>query len=166
MANVVPMRPTIFEAAHNISVAFAQADKARNKAHSMRVEIGLDLIDLKRRVDAGEARKAGEPQEFWVWIKLRVGRSLQDMRKCIALAKAEDPEAAAAQERADTRERVRKHREKQEEEQPRAYSTRPAEVVKFDPVERALDQIRGVLAALSEDERRQVITQLKEDYPW
>jgi hypothetical protein len=155
-AEVVPLRPSIFEAAANIAVAFAKVDTARNKAQSIRVEIGLELIELKRRVDAGEARKAGEPQEFWVWIKLRVNRSLQDMRKCIALAKAKDPEAAAAQEREDARGRMQKVRKE------RANSSRPAQVVKFDPLARIMDEIEN----LTDEDRTQLFVQLKEKYQW
>lgn len=155
MAEVVALRPSIAEAAHNVAIKFAKADTARDKARSLRVEIGLDLIDLQRRVADGEARKAGEPEEFWVWIKLRVNRSLQDMRKCIALAKADDPEAAAAQEREDTRERMQQHRQ-------RAHSARPAQVVNIDPVERAIDMVRS----LTEDERKRFLARLEEEYPW
>jgi hypothetical protein len=164
MVEVVPIRPSIFEAAHNIAIMFAKADTARDKARSIRIDIGFELIDLKRRIDAGEARKAGEPQEFWAWIKLRNDRSLRDMRKCMALARAEDPEAAAEKEREDTRKAVSKHRATKAEAE-RSYSKTPAQVVSFDPVERALDQIDQILKALNEDERTQVVTKIREKYP-
>ena len=160
MSQVVPLQPSVFEAAHNIAVMFAQADKARDKARGIRIDIGLELIDLKRRVDAGEARRAGEPEEFWVWIKLRNNRSLRDMRKCIALAKAENPEAASAKEREDARVRMKRIRTE------RANSSPPAQVVQFDPVERALDQFRSLIEGLSDDERKRFLVRAREMYSW
>jgi len=155
MAEIVALRPSVIEAAHNISIKFAKVDNAHSKARSLRVEIGFELIDLKRRVDAGEAAKVGEPEEFWAWIKMRVNRSVQDMRKCIALAKAKDPEAAAEQEREGTRERMKEYRQ-------RAHSARPAQVESFDRVERAQNLVRS----MSEDERERFFAWLREDFKW
>jgi|SoiMethySBSTD1v2_1073268.scaffolds.fasta_scaffold296421_3 hypothetical protein len=163
MAQVVPIRRHLTDVANGVASKFCKIDHANEKANSIRVDIGFDLIELQERVAAGEARERGEPEDFWVWIKLRVNRSLQDMRKCIALAKAEDPEAAAAQEREDNREYQQKSRARKSAS--RADSQRPAEVVSFDPVERALDQINQILKALNEDERKQVVTKIKERYP-
>ena len=157
MAEIVPLRPSVIEAAHNISIKFAKVDNAHSKARSLRVEIGFELIDLKRRVDAGEAAKVGEPEEFWAWIKMRVNRSVQDMRKCIALAKAKDPEAAAAQERDDNRGYQQKSRAQKAE---RADSQRPAQVESFDRVERAQNLVRS----MSEDERERFFVWLEEEF--
>lgn len=166
MAKVLPLRPSVHEIAHNIATAFSKIDHVDIKTRSMRVEIGRDLIELKQRIEAGEGRRPGEPEEFWAWIKLRVNRTVRDMRKCIALAREDDPEAAAEQEREERRESMREHRARKADAAERSHGGTPAEVVRFDPVERALDQIRGILAALNEDERRQVIIKLKEKYPW
>src|SRR5262245_43641377 len=137
MAEVVPFRPTIIELAHNIASAFAQADKALDKAHSIRVQIGFDLIEAQKRFEAGELRDDDrfEGITFWQFIKNFNDRSLRDMRKCIALARAEDPEKAAKAERNNTRDRMRKHRAREQE----GARAPPAEVVSIDKVQRALD---------------------------
>lgn len=174
MAEVVPLRVSIFEAAHNIAIKFAKADNTRAKAQSLRVEIGIDLIDLQRRFEAGEACKPGEPQEFWAWIKLRCHKSVKDMRKCIALARAKDPEAAAAKERDDTRARVKQHRANQQD----AYRTRPtpedtqseepAKVVSLDPAKRLIEVVRKALKAFTAAERESFFAQMleiEEEFP-
>lgn len=162
MAEVVPIRRYLTDIANGVASKFCKVDHANEKANSIRVDIGFDLIELQERVAAGEARERGEPEDFWVWIKLRVNRSLRDMRKCIALAKADDPEAAAEQEREDTREAVRRHRAAKKAE--RSYSKTPAEVVSIDPVERAIDGIRKTVKGFTEDERKRFFARLREEF--
>jgi hypothetical protein len=158
MAQVVPIRRHLTDVANGVASKFCKIDHANEKANSIRVDIGFDLIELQERVAAGEARERGEPEDFWVWIKLRVDRSLRDMRKCIALAKAEDPEAAAAQEREDNRAYQRKSRAQRAAV--RADSQTPAEVVKIDRVERAIDMVR----TLTEDERKRFEIRYREEF--
>jgi hypothetical protein len=162
MAEVVPIRRYLTDIANGVASKFSKIDHANEKANSIRVSIGFDLIELQERVAAGEARERGEPEDFWVWIKLRVNRSLQDMRKCIALAKADDPEAAAEQEREDNREHQQKSRARKAAS--RADSQRPAEVVKIDPVERAIDNLHKTINGFTRDERDRFFARLREEF--
>src|SRR5262245_17473743 len=159
MAEVVPFRPHIIEMAHNIASAFAQADKTFNKAQSIRVQIGLDLIEVQQRFEAGEVRDDHrfDGMTFWQFIKCFNNRSLRDMRKCITLARAEDPEKAAKAERADARARMQTHRAKQAGER-----SPPAEVVSINKVQRVLN----IIATMTDDERNSLLAELRRKYPW
>jgi hypothetical protein len=93
--------------AHEIASLIGKADSAAGKAHNMRVEAGMRLLILRQRVEKEE--KA----DWWSWVKSSGcfdGISKRDMQKLLALAAAEDPEAAAKVERANNREAKRRQR--------------------------------------------------------
>jgi hypothetical protein len=71
----------------------ANYDKYRQAA-------GQTLLELRRRVEAGEA---GEGVNWWQWFEANVERSRKDCEKLMKLAAADDPELTFAEER----ERVR-----------------------------------------------------------
>jgi hypothetical protein len=76
------------------------------KSQNYRVTAGKHLIEAQQRVRAGEAGAIS----WEAWLTLNIKRSLADCRKCMALAKAPDPEVAAAAERMAARVRMQKRR--------------------------------------------------------
>jgi hypothetical protein len=75
---------------------------------SARIQAGRVLLELRRRVEAGEA---GPGVNWWEWFEARdFGRGRKDAEKLMRIAGSDDPEAALAKEH----ERVRKSKEKKE----------------------------------------------------
>jgi hypothetical protein len=85
--------------ANQINVAF-------QKSQNYRVTAGKHLLEAQRRVQVGEAGEITWEQ----WLRKNIKRSPGDCRKCMALARGEDPETAAAAERTKAREAMRRHR--------------------------------------------------------
>jgi Protein of unknown function (DUF3102) len=77
---------------------FLRAD-AGAQAH--RVRAGFELIAVRKRIPEGE---------WEAWCAENIHRSQREIRRLMALAGADDPEAAAEKERSETRERMRAHR--------------------------------------------------------
>jgi hypothetical protein len=101
-----------------INTKFAEAFAANKKMHLARVAVGQMLIELRARIEAGEAGDWSQGQHdnrnWWKWYRYgsRIVRSRQDAEKVMKLAHAEDPESAAEDEREKNRKAVRKHRAK------------------------------------------------------
>ena len=95
------------EAVRAIHVKFAAAITADNKAFHDRVAAGQMLIELRRRIEDGEA---GEGVEWWPWYERKFVRSRKDAEKVMRIASAENPEQALADDNAKARERMRKLR--------------------------------------------------------
>jgi hypothetical protein len=83
--------------------------KARQKVHAARIELGCLLLELKRRVDAGEV---GELATWWEWYDDFVPRSRRDAEKLMAIAAADDPEAAYQLAKAKDAEYAHTYRER------------------------------------------------------
>jgi hypothetical protein len=81
---------------HNAQNAIARLIKNREAA-------GQKLLELRHRVEAGEAGKIG----WWDWYEANIGRSRKDGEKLMRLAAAENPELAFEEERAKDRDRKR-----------------------------------------------------------
>jgi hypothetical protein len=97
------------EAVRAIHLKFDEAIKADIKAHKARIATGQLLLDLRRRIESGEA---GADVEWWPWYESKFVRSRKDAERLMRIASAEDPEAALIGEREKTRIAVAKHREK------------------------------------------------------
>jgi hypothetical protein len=102
-----------------ITAKFAEADaldeKAQNtfnKALSARLEAGHMLNRLRKRVEGGED---GNDIDWWTWYGQHFSRSRKDAERLMRIAAAKEPEAALATDRAEARERMRKHRAAQSE---------------------------------------------------
>ena len=81
------------------------------KLDTYRVTTGLLLLQARQRVDSGEA---GEGVTWEQWCRENITeRKLRDIRKLLAIAKADDPEAAAEEERQKAREGMARTRERQ-----------------------------------------------------
>jgi hypothetical protein len=140
--------------AHQIAELWGKADKFEEKARYARLEVGYRLLELRQRVERGEA---GGDVEWWIWIKGYIARTRRDMEKCMALARAEDPEAAVEAERTATREAVRKHRAKHD-----GLRKTQANVVEFRPPQPEPEP-KTYEEAVEEQARMYAVQQ--EDYP-
>jgi hypothetical protein len=87
----------------------------RETAQSHRLKSGRHLLDLKTMIDDDPTLADG--QTFWVWFDYWFVKeklcSRKDAEKRIALALADDPEAALAEERRKAREGMAAHRAKE-----------------------------------------------------
>jgi ribosome modulation factor len=81
-----------------INKCLATADQFAEKALSERIAAGRLLLIAQQRVQLGETNLGWEH-----WCKENVKRSLGDIRKLLALGRADDPEAAQEAERARNR---------------------------------------------------------------
>src|SRR5215472_12940602 len=90
----------------NLSDLADQINVCLTKSENYRVTAGKHLIEAQQRVRAGEAGEITWEQ----WLRKNIKRSPGDCRKCMALARGEDPETAAAAERTKSREAMRRHR--------------------------------------------------------
>ena len=101
------------DAVNAIHDKFAEALAADNRmllqlhrAHHARHEAGRMLLQLRKRIEAGEA---GETT-WWHWYSANFTRSRRDAEKCMAMASSENPEAALERERQRAREGMREYR--------------------------------------------------------
>jgi hypothetical protein len=76
---------------------------ASNKAHHHRLDAGRMLNVLRKRIEA-------EGHDWWKWHNDHFARSKRDAQKLLAMASADDPEAAAEKERDEARQRMAKSR--------------------------------------------------------
>lgn len=76
------------------------AQGAKTKFDKHRLAAGQKLLDLRRRVEAGEA---GEGINWWEWYGTQFTRSRKDAEKLIRMASADDPEEAFEEDRAKRR---------------------------------------------------------------
>jgi hypothetical protein len=96
-------------------------EKFRQKLLPRRIQCGLKLLELRRRVEAGEAGNIG----WWAWYQTKFTRSRRDAERLLEFASQEDPQAAyeiaKAKHAADTRayrERQRQVSDSRESEEP------------------------------------------------
>lgn len=116
---------------------------ADNEGHHHRLDAGRMLLELRTRVEA-------EGGDWWKWQIGKFDRSRKDMERLLRLASAEDPEAAVEDER--TKQKARDDR------RPRARSGAcPAPNV---------DHILYAVRALTDDQRAELFTKLKEFWSW
>jgi hypothetical protein len=105
---------TLKQAVARIEVSFAKIKTYSEKADNFRISAGKQLVELKARIEAGED---GEGVKWWSWYASHFqGRTKRDAQKVMALANADDPEAAAEEERTKNREAVAAHRNRKAEE--------------------------------------------------
>ncbi len=99
--------------------------KAVKTSKAKRLESGGYLLDLRAMID-DDPELLDEHGSWWEWFDYWFVKdqicSRRDAEKRMALARDEDPEGALAEERRRTRERVARHRAKQEAEASPAYN--------------------------------------------
>ncbi len=86
-----------------IHAKFAEALSHDKKACNARIMAGQMLLALRKRIEEDE--EAGPGVEWWPWYATHFVRSRKDAEKVMRMASAEDPEAAAEEEKAATRAR-------------------------------------------------------------
>jgi hypothetical protein len=86
---------------------FETVVSTQSKFFNARIECGRTLLELRQRIEAGEAGNIA----WWAWYGEKFARSRRDAERVMDLASAENPVAAYEQEKAETRERVRAVRE-------------------------------------------------------
>jgi len=104
---------TLEEAAVSINRQFEIADREHDKSKSAgskeyyaRLTAGVMLLDARKRVEA-------ETDMGWeAWCKQNVNKSQSYIRKCMQDARSSHPEHALDERRADTKDSMRKTREK------------------------------------------------------
>jgi hypothetical protein len=100
---------TLKQTVARIEASFAKIDNYATKHEQYRVSAGKMLVELKVRIDAGEA---GKGVKWWVWYEENFkNRSRRDAQRVMALARSDDPEAAAEKERTKNREATAARRE-------------------------------------------------------
>lgn len=87
-------QPTLMEALREIHKKFAVFKDADNKGRRARIACGEMLIELRRRIEAGEAGEIG----WWVWYRQHCVRSRKDAEKVMRMARCEHPELGAEKE--------------------------------------------------------------------
>ena len=104
-----------------IEASFAKIETYGKKVDDFRISAGKQLVELKARIDAGEA---GKNVKWWAWYAENFkNRSRRDASKVMALARSDDPEAAAEEERAKNRAAVAAHRKRAGEAEPQPGGT-------------------------------------------
>jgi len=78
----------------------------QQKAHSARVECGMELLALRARIEAGEAGQIN----WWNYYQQKFTRDRRDAERIMAIASAENPQAAHEAEKAATRQRMQAFR--------------------------------------------------------
>jgi hypothetical protein len=94
-------------AIESIHKKFAAAIDSDNKARKYRIEAGKELLQLRARIEAGEA---GVGVQWWQWYESKFVRSRRDAERVMALARDADPDAALERERERNREHQRSSR--------------------------------------------------------
>jgi hypothetical protein len=92
--------------AAEINARFERASHYEKQATEHRIAAGLQLIEVRKRVDSGEAGEVGWEK----WCAEHINRSQGDIRKVMRIAGAVDPQAALEQERANAAAGMAEHR--------------------------------------------------------
>jgi hypothetical protein len=105
MHEVAPLEQAVQE----IHKHFGAAIDSDNKAHGHRIKAGQKLNKLRERIESGEAGPEWV-DDWWGWYGVNFVRSRKDAEKVMRMAREDDPEAAAEEERAAARERMKRSR--------------------------------------------------------
>jgi hypothetical protein len=109
-SRVVPHR-TMKHLVLDIQKKFQRTIEVHQKFRAERIRLGQDLLEARARVEAGEEGNIG----WWEWYQQKFTRSREDAEKVMAIARAENPEAAyvAAKEKNAAINRDYRERQKQ-----------------------------------------------------
>lgn len=137
----VPQMPDFDAMVAAIETKFKVAISADSAAHSHRLEAGKMLVKLRETFDEYHAKCSAAritmsladhldaARPTWPkFLKCYFSKSLRDVRRCMALARADDPAAAVARERKTASDGMRRTREKKRTNvSPLASETKTAE---------------------------------------
>jgi hypothetical protein len=112
---------TLAQVVKRIEVSFDKIKQYSEKTDQFRISAGKQFIELKVRIEAGEA---GKGVKWWAWYAANFkNRSRRDAQRVMALARSDDPGAAAEEERAKNRAAVAAHRKRAGEAEPQPGGT-------------------------------------------
>jgi hypothetical protein len=83
--------------------------EAEQKTQSARIECGMRLLELRARIETGEAGKI----TWWQWYEQKFARSRADAEKVMAIASDANPQAANEAAKARNAENNRAYRQRQ-----------------------------------------------------
>jgi hypothetical protein len=111
-ATELVLRDDMDELVHQIHMLWNDADdfsrKAQAKHKSKRINLGIALLEAKRRVEAGECGAIA----WWDLYKRYFARSREDAHRVMVLAASDNPEAAHEAEKARARDGMRSLRQR------------------------------------------------------
>jgi hypothetical protein len=99
-----------------IEASFVKIKSYGEKVDQFRISAGKQLVELQARIEAGEA---GKSVKWWAWYAENFkNRTRRDAQRVMALARADNPEEAAEEERANNRAAVAAYRKRAAEAEP------------------------------------------------
>jgi hypothetical protein len=145
MSNVVALKTKnmIDKMVDQIHREFAAATSDTKRAERARVRTGKLLIELRDRIEAGEA---GDGKPWWKWFTENIAIGRSNAKQCMRLAKAKDPNAAHDKEKEDAKERMQNIR-----------AERSAHPIEY---------ILELIAELNEEQRQQLFAELGRIYAY
>ena len=150
-AQVVKLREfTIEQMVNEVHKNFATERDFGNRADRARIRAGQLLLTLRERIQAGEAGNIA----WWDWYKANITRTRRDAEKVMKIARAADPEEAAAAERATNREAVAKHEKKK----------KAAAEAKTDSDPDLIDQALELVEEMTTAQRQRFFAALRREY--
>ena len=159
---------TLDQTVKRIEASFAKVETYSKKVGDHRITAGKLLVELEARIVAGEA---GQGVKWWVWYAEHFkNRTRRDAQKVMALARSDDPEQAAEEEREKNRDAkaTQRKREADGHLQPGATSDSQTQWTEEDyaaqivrEVEHEVDELDGQVAEL--DLVRELIMQKLKD---
>ena len=101
---------TLKQVVARIEASFVKIKNYGDKVDQFRISAGKQLVELQARIEAGEA---GKGVRWWAWYAENFkNRTRRDAQRVIALARANDPEKAAEEERTKARDGMAAHRKR------------------------------------------------------
>jgi hypothetical protein len=101
---------TLAQVVKRIEVSFDKIKTYGEKVDQYHISAGKQLFELQARIEAGED---GEGVKWWSWYAEHFkNRTRRDAQKVMKLARADDPEAAAEEERTKARDGMAAHRQR------------------------------------------------------
>ena len=112
---------TLAQVVKRIEVSFDKIKQYSEKTDQYRISAGKQLVELQARIEAGEA---GKGVKWWAWYAANFkNRTRRDAQRVMALARSDDPGAAAEEERAKNRAAVAAHRKRVGDAEPQPGGT-------------------------------------------
>jgi hypothetical protein len=98
----------------DIRKGFQQTVEAHEIFKAKRIKLGLDLLKARTRIEVGEV---GEGVRWWEWFERNFPQSRSDAERVMAIASAENPQAAYEAAKAKNAAHNRAYRQRQRQGQ-------------------------------------------------
>jgi hypothetical protein len=133
----------------DIRKGFQQTVEAHEIFKAKRIKLGLDLLEARTRIEAGEA---GDGVRWWEWFEKNFPQSRSDAERVMAIASAENPQAAYEAAKAKNAAHNRAYRQRQRQGQ--LSISREVETPPLAPV--AAERVEVLPPSPSPSEERQI----------